>query len=64
MLVTVECSLLIVGFGDIGGIQNFKQTNAKILEMVSHNNLLLMERLRTTQEDCDKQIKEKDDQIR
>ena len=51
-------------FADLGGVLNFKQTNAKILELVSHNNLLLMDRLKATQEDCNRQVKEKDDQIR
>lgn len=51
-------------FGETGGIKNFTQTNAKILELVSHNNLLLMERLKDTVDDCNRQLKEKDDQIR
>ena len=51
-------------YGEVGGIKNFNQTNAKILEIVSHNNLLLMDRLRETVEDCTRQLKEKDDQIR
>ena len=51
-------------FGEIGGLKNFTQTNAKILEMVSHNNLLMAETVKEVREDCSKQLKEKDDQIR
>ena len=32
--------------GEVGGLRNFTQTNNKILELVSHNNLLLTERLK------------------
>jgi len=51
-------------FGEVGGLKNFTQTNAKILEMVSHNNLLMAETVKEVREDCSKQLKEKDDQIR
>lgn len=56
--------LSAVDFGEVGGLKSFNLTNSKILEIVSHNNLLLMERLRETVEDCNRQLKEKDDQIR
>ena len=49
---------------EVGGIKTFTQTNAKILEFVSHNNLLLLEKMKENSEDCSRQIKEKDDQIR
>jgi hypothetical protein len=32
--------------GEVGGIRHFTETNSKILELVSHNNLLLTERLK------------------
>jgi hypothetical protein len=32
--------------GELGGIRHFTETNTKILELVSHNNLLLTERLK------------------
>jgi len=51
-------------FAETEGLKSFTQINRKILEIVSHNNLLLMENLRDTVEDCNRQIKEKDDQIR
>ena len=51
-------------FGEVGGMKSFSAVNSKILELVSHNNNLLLERMRETVEDCNRQLKEKDDQIR
>merc|ERR1719369_962697 len=48
----------------IGGITQFHQTNSKILEMVSANNTLLLERVREVEENCSKLLKDKDDQIK
>jgi len=48
----------------IGGIAQFHQTNNKILEMVTGNNTLLLERLKEVEETCSKQLKDKDDQIK
>ena len=56
--------LSLADFGEIGGLKSFIQTNAKILEIVSHNNLLMAETVKEVREDCSKQLKEKDDQIR
>ena len=38
--------------------------NTKILELVSHNNVLLLEKIREVEENCGKQLKEKDEQIK
>ena len=35
--------------GELGGIRHFTETNSKILELVSHNNLVLTERLKVSQ---------------
>jgi len=51
-------------FSDLGGMKQFTQTNSKILELVSHNNLLLIEKIKDNTDDCTRQVKEKDDQIR
>jgi len=48
----------------IGGITQFHQTNSKILEMVTLNNTILLERVRETEDNCSKQLKDKDDQIK
>jgi len=48
----------------VGGISQFQQTNNKILEMVSANNTLLLERVKEVEENCSKQLKDKDDQIK
>ena len=50
--------------GEVGGIKNFAAMSSKILEVVSHNNNLLMERLRESEEEYNRKLKEKDDQIR
>ena len=50
--------------GDVGGMKNFAAMYSKILELASHNNNLLLERMRETVDDCNRQLKEKDDQIR
>ena len=34
--------------GEVGGIRHFTETNTKILELVSHNNLVLTERLKVS----------------
>merc|ERR1719369_374575 len=62
----VDHELLSKGVEDIavGGISQFQQTNNKILEMVSANNTLLLERVREVEENCSKQLKDKDDQIK
>merc|ERR1719483_2073910 len=62
----VEQELLSKGVENIavGGIAQFHQTNSKILEMVTMNNTMLLERVREVEENCLKQIKEKDDQIK
>ena len=46
------------------GLSQFTKINAKILELVSHNNVLLLERTREVEEQCSKQLREKDDQIK
>merc|ERR1719445_36751 len=62
----VEQELLSKGVENdaLGGISQFQQTNNKILEMVSANNTLLLERVREVEENCSKQLKDKDDQIK
>merc|ERR1719341_2260311 len=63
---TVEQELLSRGVENIavGGIAQFHQTNSKILEIVTMNNSLLLERVREVEENCSKQMKDKDDQIK
>lgn len=65
-LERVEQDLLSKGVENIavGGLAQFHQTNSKILEMVTMNNTMLLERVREVEENCLKQIKEKDDQIK
>merc|ERR1719445_1222004 len=62
----VEQELLSKGVENdaLGGISQFQQTNNKILEMVSANNTLLLERVREAEVNCSKQLKDKDDQIK
>jgi len=62
----VEQELLSKGVENIavGGIAQFQQTNSKILEMVASNNTLLLERVREVEDNCSKQLKDKDDQIK
>jgi len=50
--------------GDVGGMKNLTAMYSKILEITSHNNNLLISGMRETVEDCNRQLKEKDDQIR
>ena len=50
--------------GDVGGMKNLTAMYSKILELTSHNNNLLLTGMRETVEDCNRQLKEKDDQIR
>jgi hypothetical protein len=50
--------------GDMGGMKNLSAMYSKILELTSHNNNLLLVGMRETVEDCNRQLKEKDDQIR
>ena len=47
-----------------GGLSQFTKMNTKILELVSHNNVLLLEKIREVEENCGKQLKEKDEQIK
>ena len=47
-----------------GGLTQFTKMNSKILEIVSQNNVLLLERVRDMEEGCQKQVKEKDEQIK
>merc|ERR1719232_2520034 len=47
-----------------GGLSQFTKMNSKILEIVSQNNVLLLERVRDMEETCQKQVKEKDEQIK
>ena len=47
-----------------GGLTQFTKMNSKILEIVSQNNVLLLERVRDMEETCQKQVKEKDEQIK
>ena len=47
-----------------GGLTQFTKMNSKILEIVSQNNVLLLERVRDMEEVCQKQVKEKDEQIK
>ena len=47
-----------------GGLTQFTKMNSKILEIVSQNNVLLLERVRDMEEGCHKQIREKDEQIK
>merc|ERR1719445_44019 len=62
----VEQELLSKGVENdaLGGISQFQLTNNKILEMVSANNTLLLERVKEAEENCSKQLKDKDDQIK
>ena len=48
----------------VGGLSQFTLMNKKILEIVSQNNCLLLERVREVEEGCGKQLKEKDEQIK
>jgi len=48
----------------VGGLSQFTIMNKKILEIVSQNNCLLLERVREVEEGCGKQLKEKDEQIK
>ena len=47
-----------------GGLTQFTKMNSKILEVVSQNNVLLLEKVRDMEEGCQKQLKEKDEQIK
>merc|ERR1719189_483203 len=47
-----------------GGLTHFTKMNGKILELVSQNHTLLLERVREGEEGCQKQLKEKDEQIK
>ena len=47
-----------------GGLTQFTKMNSKILEVVSQNNFLLLEKVRDMEEGCQKQLKEKDEQIK
>ena len=47
-----------------GGLTHFTKMNGKILELVSQNHTLLLERVREVEEGCQKQLKEKDEQIK
>ena len=47
-----------------GGLTQFTKMNSKILEVVSQNNVLLLEKVRDMEEGCQKQFKEKDEQIK
>ena len=38
--------------------------NSKILEVVSQNNVMLLEKVRDMEEGCQKQLKEKEEQIK
>ena len=48
----------------MGGLTHFTKVNQKILEMVSLNNTLLMERVREVEEKSGRELSEKDDQIK
>ena len=48
----------------VEGLKHFTSCNNKILQMVSHNNHLLTEKLTEVTEDSKKQLKEKDEQIK
>ena len=47
-----------------GGLTQFTKMNSKILEVVSQNNVRLLEKVRDMEEGCQKQFKEKDDQMK
>ena len=47
-----------------GGLNQFTKMNSKIQEVVSQNNVLLLEKVRDMEEGCQKQLKEKDEQIK
>ena len=48
----------------MGGLTHFTKVNQKILEMVSLNNTLLVERVREVEEKSGRELSEKDDQIK
>ena len=47
-----------------GGLNQFTKMNSKIQEVVSQNNFLLLEKVWDMEEGCQKQLKEKDEQIK
>ena len=47
-----------------GGLTQFTKMNSKILEVVSQNNVMLLEKVRDMEEGCQKQLKEKEEQIK